>query len=128
MTDSSLTPGRAVDKMYTIDQKISAKNAEIEELKKERGVLESWILENVPKSDAEGIITKKAKAVITTVDIPTAKDWAAIYEHIQKTGDWDLVQKRLGTTAVRARWEEGEAIPGIDVFHKVSVKVTKLRG
>ena len=44
---------------------------------------------------------------------PAVDDWAAFYAFITETGSFDLLQRRLSSTAFKDRWAAGQAIPGI---------------
>lgn len=57
---------------------------------------------------------------------PTVEDWDALYGHIQETNEWDLLQKRLGTAAVKERWDVGEEVPGVGSFPVEKLSLTKL--
>ena len=56
---------------------------------------------------------------------PSAKDWPTILNFIRTTGQLDLLQKRLTESAVKARWDSGVDVPGIDKIVKYSVTITK---
>ena len=45
--------------------------------------------------------------------VPTASSWDEIYGYIVEHNAWDLLQKRLGITACRQRWDDNVEIPGI---------------
>lgn len=60
--------------------------------------------------------------------VPTPRNWELIYKYIQENGAFDLLQRRLSETAVRARWDEGEDhLPGIDKYPVTKFKVTNKR-
>lgn len=44
---------------------------------------------------------------------PTIMDWDLFYKHLQETGEFDLLQKRLSVTACRDRWDNQATIPGV---------------
>ena len=46
-------------------------------------------------------------------DKPVAEDWPALYAHIQASGEFELLHKRLTQTAVEERWEDGVQVPGV---------------
>jgi len=48
-------------------------------------------------------------------DRPRVGDWAEVWQHIQKTGEFDLVQRRLNDKAIMERWEAGNQVPGVAV-------------
>lgn len=57
---------------------------------------------------------------------PTPEDWDAIQAHIKETDEWDLMQRRLSTAAVKLRWDEGEEVPGVGAFPVEKLSLTKL--
>lgn len=57
---------------------------------------------------------------------PFAEDWDDLHNHIIETGEWDLMQKRLGVAAVKLRWDEGEEVPGVGSFPVEKLGLTKL--
>lgn len=57
---------------------------------------------------------------------PSAEDWDLIHAHIVDTGEWDLMERRLGKAAVKARWDEGEEVPGVGAFPVEKLSLTKL--
>lgn len=48
--------------------------------------------------------------------------WPLVLDYIEKTSAFDIFQKRITASAVKARWEEGEVIPGIEKVRKHSLK------
>lgn len=55
---------------------------------------------------------------------PVANDWVAIHEYIKEHDAIDLVQKRLTESAVKLRWDDGIAIPGVGDKLVEKIKVT----
>jgi hypothetical protein len=53
-----------------------------------------------------------------------ASDWPALYAHIQKTGEFDLLYKRISSKAAGDRDSNNELPPGIkrDTFIKLKLK------
>jgi len=46
-------------------------------------------------------------------DEPTVTDWPTLYAHIRKTGEFELLERRLGKVAVKERWEDAKQVPGV---------------
>jgi len=44
---------------------------------------------------------------------PEVLSWHDFQDHIRRTGELDLLQKRPMISAIKARWEEGNDVPGI---------------
>jgi hypothetical protein len=63
------------------------------------------------------IFKKKIAANVTS--------WPALLDHIRTTGQVDLLQKRVTESAVKARWDAGENLPGVESTEKFSITVTK---
>ena len=68
--------------------------------------------------------TDKIYALVTQ-DEPTVEDWEKLYSYIQKTGEFDLLYRRVNSAAVKERWEQSKAIPGITKFPAISLSVTR---
>lgn len=61
-----------------------------------------------------------------TVNSPIVQDWVQTLNYIKSTGSVDLLQKRLTESAVKARWDSGVDIPGVDKLVKHTVTITKV--
>lgn len=91
----------------------------------ERGHMET-ILEALRESETEAIggTTHLAKRVVK--DEPIAEDWEKIHAHIQATGEFDLLHRRLTDTAIKARWDDGVEVPGVGAFPVEKLSLTQL--
>jgi hypothetical protein len=68
----------------------------------------------------DGFVAKRK-----TVNSPIVQDWTLTLDFIRTTGQVDLLQKRLTESAVKARWDSGVDIPGVDKLVKHTVTITK---
>jgi hypothetical protein len=59
---------------------------------------------------------------------PVAEDWTKVYEHIQKTGEFELLHRRLSSEAVKERWTQNIAIPGVGKIPVETLSDTKAKG
>jgi len=57
---------------------------------------------------------------------PVALDWPATWKFIKENDAWELMHKRLTSTAVKERWEAGEEIPGVGRTDVYKLSVSKL--
>ena len=124
---TKMTPGKAADELYKLKEKISKAKAAWDELDSQRKELEAWIIENLPKSDTTGVSGKLAVVKVVTKVEPTITDWDAFYKYISRTKSWEFLQKRLGSKAIKERWEMGKTIPGVGEFNSISVSLTKAK-
>ena len=58
-------------------------------------------------------------------DEPQADDWDEIYAYIHEHKAWELLHKRLGTAAIKERWDMGETVPGVGAYPVETLSVTK---
>jgi hypothetical protein len=78
--------------------------------------------------NARGLSTLKdeddgvTEVAMTTTMEPMATEWPKVLDYIIANDAVDLLQKRLTASAVKARWENGEIIPGIVSTAKQSIK------
>lgn len=119
------TPGACVDKLYALERKRAEAQHKVDEIKKEYRVLEDHLLNTLPKDQLDGAIGRTATAKIQYSNVPTVEDWDKVHAYIIRHKAWDLMQKRLSTEACRLRWEDKKAIPGVGVFRKISLSLTK---
>ncbi len=77
------------------------------------------ILRRFPASSTKG----QYVIGVSKVEEPMADDWPAIIKYIKDTGSVDLLEKRLLKSGVKARWADGEVVPGVSKIEKTTVKV-----
>lgn len=56
---------------------------------------------------------------------PNVEDWPATYAFIKENDAWELLHKRITVTAVKERWDAGEAVPGVGRVTKYNLTVSK---
>lgn len=125
MSETPETLGACADRLYSIGQAQTELKRQIDVLDRERRELEAKLIDELPKSDARGVLGNYARAKVVVKEVPTAQDWDALWEHIKETGEFDLVQRRLASGAIKARWDDGEEIPGVGKYNAVSLSITK---
>jgi hypothetical protein len=92
------------------------------ELKEQEDALCKHIIGDFRSSGTTALGGKAGMVKMKETDEPDPLDWEAIYEYIQTNGAWELLHKRLGSTAVKERWEAGEEVPGVG--HKPVFKLS----
>lgn len=90
--------------------------------------LKDFFIATMSKSDTTGIAGKVARVQLGTKSVPTVEDWDAFYAHVKKTGNFELMQRRLNDTAVKERWDNKKQVPGVGRFNAVTVSCTALKG
>ena len=118
--------GACADLMYQLKQDRLELQRQVEVLAERESILRNHLIENLPKSQAEGITGKLARATITKDIQPRVENWDLVYKYIKKTGSFELLQRRLSTAAVQERWDLGKELPGIGTFTVVKVSLNKV--
>ena len=55
---------------------------------------------------------------------PVVSDWPTLLEHIRSTGSLDLLHRRLTVAAVKLRWADGIALPGVDAYEETKLTIS----
>lgn len=118
--------GACADKLFELRNKRLDMQKLVDEVEAEEKAYKNHLIENLPKSEASGVAGKLARITIVTKQIPQVKDWVAFHAHVKKSGNFDLLQKRLSDAAIKERWEEGKEVPGVEHFNVVSVSINRV--
>lgn len=117
---------KVVDEYKATRDRRLAEQKLVDKIKEHEDALKEQILSHLrdQESPVVGGTTHQATRVVSNE--PTVEDWDKLYEHIYDQQAWDLLQKRLGTAAVKLRWDEGEEVPGVGAFPVEKLSLTKL--
>lgn len=97
---------RAKDKQrLELDRESKKLKAEVDSMCAE--VIGLMHIEGIDETDGARIVRKQK---------PFISDWAALDGYIREHDATDLLQKRLTESAVKLRWEDGIAIPGVGIM------------
>lgn len=117
--------GEAVDLLFKLRSERRALASKAEDARAQEYLMEQALLDKFKKDELEGARGKSALASIKRSDVPVIEDDAKFYAYLRKTGEFDLLERRPAKEACRARWAKKIGIPGVSVFTKVSVNLTK---
>lgn len=93
--------------------------------KAEEVALENHIIDNLPKGDG-GAVGRTHKVIVKTEDKLVVSDWPVFYAYLAKNKTFEMLQKRISTTAIQERLDDGKKVPGIGTFTAVKVSLTKI--
>lgn len=120
------TLAACADKLFETHERRLELQRQAKELEEQESKLKQHLIEKLPDQDASGVAGKLCRISLVNKEVPYAKDWPEIYKHIQKTGHFDLLGRRLNSSAVAERWENGEEVPGVETYTTTSVSINKL--
>jgi len=120
------TLGACADLLYKLKAERAIAQKVVDKFEADEKALKEHIINTLPKSETTGVAGKVCRVTVVTKEVPQIKDLAKFTAYIKKTGDFDLMQRRLSVEAVNARLDAGKKIPGIEIFNAVSVSVNKV--
>lgn len=120
------TIGACADALYKLRQQKGELKRTLDALEEKESALREHIIITLPKSEASGVAGKVARVAIVTKIVPTVTNWEKLYAYVGKTKSWDLLQRRVSTSAVTERWDEAKDVPGVGRFSAITVSVSKL--
>lgn len=116
-----------VDRYIQAREERRALEAQADKMKEElEQPLKAQILVALKESGAGSVGGTKYQAALVKKTTPQVTDWSALYAHIQKTGEFELLQRRLSPPAVKERWDEKEEVPGVSPIQMEDLSITKL--
>jgi hypothetical protein len=117
--------GAQIDALYDLEQEINEAERQVRELKQQRAKKEANLLRQFGKEDIDGCKGTRGVASIRTAQFPSIKDRRKFERYVIKNRAFDLFQARVASRAYFDRIEEGEEIPGVKVFERISVSIRR---
>lgn len=85
------------------------------------------VLDALAAANLDGARGRLAQVTRKLVPLPVVTDWESLYAYVKRRNAFDLLHRRLTTTAVLERWEAGETVPGVDREQRLTLHVSALR-
>lgn len=117
--------GQLIDSYYEKRQERLDKERFIKELKEEEQNLKFAIMDVLRDSGLKKATGAMATASIRSVTVPVVEDWDLVYPYIVQNNRFDLLHKRISTTAWRELHEDGVEVPGISALEDEDLSLTK---
>jgi len=123
---SSPSLGEQADKLFVLQSEIKAQEAAIAPLKAQLQGLKRKVMDELFASEQTMAAGAMGKITLKITEMPTvpAKQWEDLYEYIHANRAFHLLHKRLSTTAVMELMQEGEIVPGVEIFTKRDLMVS----
>ena len=118
--------GACADLLYQLRAERILIERQADEIKKKETQLKEHLIEKLgTEMAAEGVVGELATVRVLPDTIPVVNDWESLAEYIIKNKAVDLLQRRLSNEGVKARWENGKAIPGVEKMLTKKLSITK---
>ncbi len=103
--------------------------ADVDEIKAKMAKLEAWLMQKADQDGVTSFKTTAGTAFVTTTDFANVADWVAVLSYIKTHDAYDMLEKRVSKTAVRAQLDEtGSVPPGITYGTKIGINIRKPTG
>ncbi len=98
-------------------------------LKETEDGLKDQLIERLKKLANKAVSNGDRLIQLVVKDKPTVQkeNWPILHKHILKTGQIDLLERRLSVSAVEARWEIGEKVPGVSAIPVETISDTQAK-
>jgi hypothetical protein len=117
---------KLTDEYYSIREERYAADKVAATLKQRENAAKAALLEAFQEHEISSLGGSVCRLDLTEKPEPVVQDWAPLWEHIQRTGEFDLLQRRLGAAAVKERWDAGVQVPGVTSLPVFSFSVHKV--
>jgi hypothetical protein len=124
-TAPALTIGKIIDEMYALKAEKKELESSIKDIKSDIDLLESQLLHRLEEEDTDTSAGKQATARRTELVLPVIEDWDAFEAYIKETDSLYLLGKRVLATGFRELLQQGEEVPGLRPYTKVSISLRK---
>lgn len=114
-----------VDLYFMARESRLAADRAAEKLKETEILLKDELIRHLTENQVTSIGGKLARVTMQKKVKAITQSWEKVYEYIKDTNSWDLLQKRLTESAVKARWEDGVKVPGVEEFIVFDLSVAK---
>ena len=108
--------GAIADEWWQVKQERLAADKVAEALKQRENLLQSALIAQCNLQKITGVGGQVVRVGVEKEEQPTVKDWTKFYAYIKANDAFDLLERRAGKGAVKARWEDGITIPGVEKF------------
>lgn len=117
--------GEIIDALYQKRASRLVLTKSVDALKAEEAELRRLIIQRLQDVGLDSGRGTMATASITKDNQANVKDWSALENYILEHKSFDLLQRRVSITAIRARWDNDESLPGVEKVTLTDLSLTK---
>ena len=119
------TMGMAIDTLYTLRAQRLAMQKDVDALQAQETALADHIVQKLHEGDMQGSRGSVATASIERSTQAEVTDWPTYLAYLVANKQWEMVQKRVGITALRERWDNAVEVPGVRPIVVEKLHLTK---
>jgi hypothetical protein len=119
--------GKCAERMAELRGKLDEFGAQVAPLAEEEAQLRDYLLETFKKAELDGLKSNGLQFSIVTSRVPSLADWDKFWAFAKLKGNEDLLQRAVKADAWRERLNAGKAVPGVEAFDRVGLRVVRAR-
>ena len=100
---------------------------QVDALQKEENEFKTQLIQGLQTATIRAIGGALGTATLVKKREPAMDDWDTLYAHIQATGEFDLMYRRVNAAAVKERWELGVEVPGVQAIEITDLSWSKAK-
>lgn len=108
------TMNSIIDERAMIKAQMDGLNKRLKEFREALDQVDRLLLKKMDNEGLSRTANDMASVSINEDIVPDVTNWDALYEHVQETGDFSLIQRRVSSTAYRELLKLGEQVPGLE--------------
>ena len=113
------------DKWWELRALRLAADKKVAEMKAEENQAKNALILSLGNNKVGAVGGAEVTVTLNTKIKPVANDWQKVWDWATEHEAGDLFQRRLSESAVKARWEDGIVIPGIEEYPVDDLSYTK---
>jgi hypothetical protein len=125
---SSGAMGRLADAFKRIEAERLAADKVAAQLKVNEVLVKKALVDSMRAANISAIGGALYSVTLRSNDKPTVTDWKKFYAYIKKNGAFELLERRVSSSAVEERWQDVKEVPGVGKFPVDKLSFTKLKG
>jgi len=116
-------PGQALEIIAALRAQREGFEAQAAAVKSQEDAIREWLKAAMEQLGLPGVKGSTLGATLSEVTSPQVTDWAKLYAYIKKTGDFELLHRRVGATAWAERVAAGKSVPGVEAKTYIELKI-----
>lgn len=108
------TMNSIIDERASLKAQMDGLNKRLKEFREALDQVDRLLLKKMDDEGLNRTANSLASVSINEDIVPDVTNWDKLYEHVQETGDFSLIQRRVSSTAYRELLKLGEQVPGLE--------------
>jgi hypothetical protein len=104
------------DEYFLLRQERLEEQKYVDKLEEKEKKLKQYLMDAFLETKSTAIGGRLVEISVVEKVEPTVENYDALYKHVQATGEFDLLYRRVNAAAVKERWQLHEKVPGVVGF------------